>query len=83
MTENPQKEEVPAEGRQPPLAQEEVPRPGDLDIPGPITRSRARRLEAQALFPCQLHVFSTAARYLCCQILGSLATGSHVLCHGG
>ncbi|UYV80275.1 hypothetical protein LAZ67_18002262, partial [Cordylochernes scorpioides] len=45
---SPQKEEVPAEGRQPPLAQEEVPRPGDLDIPGPITRSRARRLEAQA-----------------------------------
>ncbi|UYV67845.1 hypothetical protein LAZ67_5002210, partial [Cordylochernes scorpioides] len=44
---SPQKEEVPAEGRQPPLAQEEVPRPGDLDIPGPITRSRARRLEAQ------------------------------------
>ncbi|UYV77928.1 hypothetical protein LAZ67_15002896 [Cordylochernes scorpioides] len=35
---SPQKEEVPAEGRQPPLAQEEVPRPGDLDIPGPITR---------------------------------------------
>ncbi|UYV68861.1 hypothetical protein LAZ67_6001298, partial [Cordylochernes scorpioides] len=44
---SPQKEEVPAEGRQPPLAQEEVPRPRDLDIPGPITRSRARRLEAQ------------------------------------
>ncbi|UYV65471.1 hypothetical protein LAZ67_3004457 [Cordylochernes scorpioides] len=44
---SPQREEVPAEGRQPPLAQEEVPRPGDLDIPGPITRSRARRLEAQ------------------------------------
>ncbi|UYV82368.1 hypothetical protein LAZ67_21001831, partial [Cordylochernes scorpioides] len=44
---SPQKEEVPAEGRQPPLAQEEVPRPGDLDIPGPITRSRARRLEAR------------------------------------
>ncbi|UYV79891.1 hypothetical protein LAZ67_18000994, partial [Cordylochernes scorpioides] len=44
---SPQKEEVPAEGRQPPLAQEEVPRPGDLDIPGPITRSRTRRLEAQ------------------------------------
>ncbi|UYV81401.1 hypothetical protein LAZ67_20001080 [Cordylochernes scorpioides] len=47
---SPQKEEVPAEGRQPPLAQEEVPRPGALDIPGPITRSRARRLEAQEEF---------------------------------
>ncbi|UYV76764.1 hypothetical protein LAZ67_14001975 [Cordylochernes scorpioides] len=44
---SPQGEEVPAEGRRPPLAQEEVPRPGDLDIPGPVTRSRARRLEAQ------------------------------------
>ncbi|UYV63976.1 hypothetical protein LAZ67_2006231, partial [Cordylochernes scorpioides] len=44
---SPQGEEVSVEGRQPPLAQEEVPRPGDLDIPGPVTRSRARRLEAQ------------------------------------
>ncbi|UYV78619.1 hypothetical protein LAZ67_16002183, partial [Cordylochernes scorpioides] len=50
---SPQKEEVPAEGRQPPLAQEEVPRPGVLDIPGPITRSRARRLEAQGLYWCR------------------------------
>ncbi|UYV68419.1 hypothetical protein LAZ67_5004277, partial [Cordylochernes scorpioides] len=44
---SPQGEEVSVEGRRPPLAQEEVPRPGDLDIPGPVTRSRARRLEAQ------------------------------------
>ncbi|UYV77347.1 hypothetical protein LAZ67_15000588, partial [Cordylochernes scorpioides] len=36
---SPQGEEVSVEGRRPPLAQEEVPRPGDLDIPGPVTRA--------------------------------------------